>query len=154
MDDIKFLVDENLLGLLRKLRMLGFDSVSLLSSPDGKLLELASLQHRVLLTQDLELSKSNHVTEIYLVKAIHPREQLVEVLKHFSLSVFPNALTRCTECNHLLYEVGKETLRGHVSPKTLKLYDEFFACTRCQRIYWKGSHYQSMLRQVDDLSST
>jgi Uncharacterized conserved protein len=151
MDEIKFLVDENLLGLLRKLRMLGFDSISLLSSPDKKLLELAVHEGRVLLTQDLELSQLPHPGEIYLVKAISPKEQLVEVLGHFQLHAFPNALTRCTECNHLLYSVEKSALAGHIPEKTFKYYDEFFACKRCERIYWKGSHYQNMLHEIENL---
>ena len=151
MDESKFLVDENLLGLLRKLRMLGFDSISLLSSPDKMLLEVSAHEHRVLLTQDIELAQSPHPGEIYLVKAIHPKEQLIEVLAHFQLREFPNALTRCTECNHLLYSVEKSALKGHVPEKTFKHYDEFFACKRCERIYSKGSHYQKMLQLIEDL---
>jgi uncharacterized protein with PIN domain len=153
MGEIKFLVDENLLGLLRKLRMLGFDSVTLLSTPDEKLLELAHQQHRVLLTQDQKLSEQVQDADIYLVKAVVPQIQLVEVLQYFALNDFPRALTRCTDCNHLLHEVSKDKLDGRVEAKTLNLYEDFYECSRCQKIYWKGSHFRKMLGEIVSLKA-
>jgi uncharacterized protein with PIN domain len=153
MSEIKFLVDENLLGLLRKLRMLGIDSVSMLSAPDEKLLELAHHQNRVLLTQDQKLSQQIQGPDIYLVQAVVPRIQLLEVLKHFALDEFPRALTRCTDCNHLLHEISKDKLKGRVEAKTLNLYEEFYECSRCQKIYWKGSHFRKMLAEIVSLKA-
>jgi hypothetical protein len=41
-------------------------------------------------------------------------------------------------------------------PETRKHYDEFQVCPSCNRLYWKGSHYQRMAvligRMIDSVN--
>lgn len=40
-----------------------------------------------------------------------------------------------------------------VPPKTYKYYQDFYRCSDCQNIYWKGSHYEKMLKIIDKICS-
>jgi uncharacterized protein with PIN domain len=48
------------------------------------------------------------------------------------------------ECNGLIEPVRKEEITGLLQPGTRKYFNEFFRCTKCRKIYWKGSHYGRM----------
>jgi uncharacterized protein with PIN domain len=32
---------------------------------------------------------------------------------------------------------------------TYKHFDEYAQCPQCDRVYWKGSHYKNMLKEVE-----
>ena len=50
----------------------------------------------------------------------------------------------------MLYEViTKQRIRDRLPPKTAQLYDEFHQCPRCGRVYWKGSHFDSMRQFIE-----
>ena len=39
-----------------------------------------------------------------------------------------------------------------LEPLTKKYYDDFKICPACDQVYWKGSHYEKMLRVIESLS--
>jgi uncharacterized protein with PIN domain len=48
--------------------------------------------------------------------------------------------------------VEKETVLEKLEPLTKKYYDEFKLCMACDQVYWKGSHYEKMVRVIEELS--
>ena len=54
-------------------------------------------------------------------------------------------------CNGLLREVAKETVAGRMPPVSRAQYDEVSECAECGRIFWKGTHYQRMLRLLEEM---
>lgn len=93
--------------------------------------------------------KRSIVTRGYLVRAAPPREQLVEVLRRFILSGSVGPFRRCLKCNSLLQVVPKDLISHRLPPETKKRYDEFHICPGCNRLYWKGSHYQRMAGLIE-----
>ena len=93
--------------------------------------------------------KRSIVTRGYLVREMQPREQLMEVLRRFDLSALIAPFRRCLHCNALLQPVSKELVNDRLLPKTRQYYDEFHSCPECDRVYWKGSHYQRMTRLIE-----
>jgi len=142
--EICFVLDTHLGRLAAYLRMMGFDSVYRNDCRDEELAHISLDQQRTLLSRDRGLLKRSLVTRGYLVRELQPREQLLEVLRRFNLSGSVAPFRRCLACNTLLQGVPKDLI-GHCLPQeTRKHYDEFHVCPGCNRLYWKGSHYQCM----------
>ncbi|MFS4461064.1 DUF5615 family PIN-like protein [Bdellovibrio sp. HCB2-146] len=146
----KFLVDENLLGLLRRLRMMGYDSTSMQGASDRDIQTSAEQERRIILTRDRKFFEKLPAEDVYYVKSELPKEQLREVLKQFPLQD-EVPLSRCFECNAPIRSVEKETVRDKVDAKTFNLYVDFYECPSCQKIYWEGSHFQKMQREIESL---
>ncbi len=60
---------------------------------------------------------------------------------------------RCLACNGLVRAVDKERVEDTLLPKTKRYYHEFFRCEDCGKVYWKGSHYDRMVRLVERLTA-
>ena len=71
-------------------------------------------------------------------------EQLKEVVRRYGLAGRFRPFERCLACNGKIVTVSKETVTGNIPPDTDRYFTEFFQCTSCQRVYWKGSHYERM----------
>lgn len=146
----KFLVDENLLGLLRRLRMMGYDSVSLIGSSDKDIQTKAKDEKRIILTRDRRFFNRLTQGEAYFVSSELPKQQLREVIKTFPLQE-EEPLSRCFECNTPIQAVNKESIQDKVDNKTFNLYVDFYECPSCHKIYWEGSHFQRMQKEIQKL---
>lgn len=57
------------------------------------------------------------------------------------------------ECNGNIEEVKKELIINNLQPKTKEYYDEFYRCISCEKIYWKGSHYENMIKFIENIKT-
>lgn len=136
----QFVVDSNLGRLARYLRLLGFDCLYRNDYNDDTVARIASEQQRAVLTRDRSLLRRKIVTHGYFVRADKPKIQTREVLQRFALFSLIMPLTRCTHCNGVLAETGKNRIEHRLEPLTRRYYDQFLLCPGCNRIYWQGSH--------------
>lgn len=152
---LRFLADINVLKLARILRMLGVDTSHASSTNLRVVAEEALQQKRMILTRNKELLKLKSIDHGQLLRSEEPEEQLHEVLERFgclqtdSLSLF----SRCLDCNGKLYSVNKQEVLHLLEPLTKKYYNEFSRCSGCQKIYWKGTHYEKMLKIIERLTA-
>jgi uncharacterized protein with PIN domain len=149
--DPRFVVDVNLGGLARLLRVLGFDVWWSSDADDTKLADISLDQQRILLTRDRALLKRRAITHGLFVHSEHPEEQTLEVIRRLDLQQRLAPLTRCLRCNGPLATVSKDEVIEHLEPLTRRYYDEFSRCTDCGRIYWAGSHHARLVRLVERL---
>jgi len=140
----RFILDVHLGRLARYLRLFGFDSLYENAYEDTEILTIAKSQKRTILTRDVKLLKNRAVTHGYWIRSQKPRKQVVEVIGRFDLSGSIQPFHRCITCNGIVEMVDKETVADRLEPKTLHYFDEFYRCTCCGKIYWKGSHYDHM----------
>jgi hypothetical protein len=147
--ETRFVLDTHLGRLADYLRMLGFDTLYRNDYGDTELAQISSTEGRILLTRDRGLLKRSQVTHGYCIRDTNPRRQVVEVVRRFDLSRSILPFVRCLRCNGLLQPVRKEVIRDRLAPKTRQYYDEFHLCPACDRIYWKGSHYDQMRRFIE-----
>ncbi len=150
----RFVLDIHLGRLAAYLRMLGFDTLYSNDFDDEQLVELSLGEERVLLTKDRGLLKRSLITRGYFVRGIEPRKQILEVLKRFDLFSLAEPFSRCMHCNGQLQHVSKQEVQDQLPPKTRSAYNEFRRCTECDRIYWKGSHYERMQSFIQRLLSS
>ncbi len=141
----RFIADAHLGGLARFLRMLGFDTLYRDTLADREIAELAASEQRIVLTRDRDLLMHRAIIHGYFVRDERPRAQLCDVIRRFDLALRA-PLSRCLRCNCRLTPIGKDAVRDRLPARTALYYDEFWTCTGCARIYWKGSHWQRMSR--------
>jgi uncharacterized protein with PIN domain len=140
----KFILDVHLGKLARALRLFGFDTSYANNYTDKTIVQIAEAEKRIVLTRDVNLLKHKSVTVGYWLRSQFVEEQLTEVIKRFKLIAKFRPFERCVECNGRIIKVDKETILNKLLPKTILYYNDFFQCTCCKRIYWRGSHYEQM----------
>jgi uncharacterized protein with PIN domain len=146
-----FVLDGHLGKLASYLRLLGFDTLYRNDYNDDELAKVSSREQRILLTRDRGLLKRGLVTLGYCVRAKSPREQTVEVLRRFELVEQARPYSRCARCNGRLVPTSKADVFDRLEPKTKLYYDEFQVCEQCDRVYWRGSHFERMEAQLQRL---
>jgi uncharacterized protein with PIN domain len=150
----RFVLDTHLGQLASYLRLLGFDTLYHNDSDDSELALLSHEQSRILLTKDRGLLKRKIITHGYCVRETDPARQLQEAVARFDLRGQFRPFRRCLVCNGLIEAVDKAAVVDRLPANTRRFYEEFRQCASCDRVYWKGSHYQRMvafLRQTLDL---
>lgn len=147
----RFLVDENLGKLATFLLILGFDVLFDPRLDDPDLALKSAEENRILLTRDIGLLKRGIVTYGYWVRSDDPRRQVSEVIRRFGLWPRVRPFTRCLECNVELELISKDEAHGSVPPIAHALYSEFYRCEACEKVFWKGSHYDRMKDWLQDL---
>jgi len=150
---MKFLCDQMLGTLAKWLRLFGFDvfySNDRLS--DDELIKIAVKEKMTIISRDKELikrSEKQNLTTIF-IKTIVLDEQLVKVA-----SISPieekKILTRCNLCNTIIENIDKSDVEGSVPIKVFENNDEFWYCKKCKKYYWRGTHYDKIIKKYIDL---
>lgn len=149
----RFVVDAHLGRLARYLRMLGFDAIYGNDPGDPLLLSLAETDERILLTRDQRLKERAPIDRALLVKSTGTDERLEEVIRAFDLMPEAAPFTRCMRCNTPLEEIDKSEVIDRLPPRTAEHFDWFAYCPSCDKVYWKGSHFDRMNAFIDRLST-
>jgi hypothetical protein len=142
--ETRFVLDTHLGKLAYHLRMLGFDTLYRNDYNDDQLIAVSNDERRILLTRDRRLLASDRISRGCHVRETDPRRQLIEILRRFHLNASVKPFQRCLRCNSLLHKVDKSQIVDRLPQKAKEAYEEFEICETCQRVYWKGSHYQRM----------
>ncbi|MBN1348721.1 Mut7-C ubiquitin/RNAse domain-containing protein [candidate division KSB1 bacterium] len=150
--ETRFVLDVHLGKLAIYLRLMGFDAVYRNDFSDETLAEISVAEKRILLTRDRGLLKRKAITHGCFIRATQPKRQLKEVLLRFDLVHNLSPLKRCLRCNHLLSPVAKSSIVHKIPPRVQKYYDEFYRCTGCGQIYWKGTHWTNMQRFIEEIT--
>lgn len=146
----RFAADRMLARLARWLRLCGAD-VSFDPPLGGSaLLHAARQEGRIVLTRDKRLRTASDV--LYLSSELF-REQLREVLQAFAIDPDRGALTRCSQCNSILHDAGREAVRQRVPPFVYASQDRFSVCEGCGRIYWPATHRDRILAELGRIGS-
>lgn len=146
---IRFVLDIHLGKLATSLRLLGFDTLYRNDYEDEKLAEISYSQARILLTRDKGLLMRSLVTYGYYVRNTNPQQQIVEVLQRYDLFKLVSPFKRCLRCNGLLEPVDKQSIVDKLPETVRSQVDVFQRCQDCDRIYWKGSHYERLQQFID-----
>ena len=146
----KFIADVHLGKLARWLRLLGFDTVYQNFFTNTELVGIAKDERRILLSHNTAFKKLDNVL-IFIIESEDPWQQLKQVTGHFQLKDKLRPFSRCIICNGSLKSVLKEQVENQLEENTAAYFNEFWQCENCKRIYWKGSHYDRMVRLVEQL---
>jgi len=145
-----FLADVHLGRLARMLRMLGFDTEYRNDYSNDKLLEIAEKENRILLSRNGNF-KNKPFIQFLLITDEDSILQLKQVVAQFALHSSFQPFSRCIVCNGHLERKEKESIAALLLENTKRYYNEFWQCSGCRKIYWKGSHYERMLKLLEML---
>ena len=152
---MKFLCDQMLGTLANWLRLIGFDTFYANSKiDDNELLDIAKRENRVIITRDKELiirAKKKKI-QICTPRSTDLDEQLSYVLEKVDVDE-KSFFSRCSLCNSVLKEIKKEDAKKFVPVKAFEINDRFWFCPKCEKAYWKGSHYDKILRRIDKVKN-
>jgi uncharacterized protein with PIN domain len=142
-----FVVDVHLGKLARLLRLAGFDAVML--ADDADVAHLAARDGRVVLTRDVGLLKRSAVRHGHWIRHTDPEQQLAEVLERFDLIGLMEPFARCIRCNTVVVAVEAAAVADRLLPRTREAFRQFHQCPGCARIYWRGAHYDRLVRLLE-----
>lgn len=146
--EYRFVADRMLGRLARMLRLLGYDTKYFPNITSAELQALARGEERVLLTRGQAEKRFPGLAEVFRVRSENAAGQLREMVEHFRLDTRSGLWTRCTLCNATIEAVEKAAAASLVEPKIFELYQEFFRCSGCGHVYWKGSHVERILKNL------
>jgi hypothetical protein len=146
-----FLCDAGLGGLARWLRAAGYEARWRADIDDDELLSEARKSSAIMLTTDSilmerRLLRDGLVPALWLPPILSIPEQLALVFREFDLK---RGEPRCMSCGGELRRVDKEALRERIPPRTYRWLDEYFVCSRCDRLFWRGTHWERINRELE-----
>ncbi|MCK9328346.1 MAG: Mut7-C RNAse domain-containing protein [Candidatus Cloacimonetes bacterium] len=154
---IKFFCDINVARLCKWIRFIGFDAVIRQELSKIQIQNLCIKDRRILLTRNKKL-KSLKCSKVIINNEDYLK-QLNELFPNFPIN-FDLIANRCIECNRLLTKIDYDTLQKILcsSPQLVEnipkeFHNDLSYCPRCGKFYWKGSHYQNMLKVIQNLQT-
>ena len=154
---LRFIVDVNVGRLARRLRMLGYDTLFINGADDDELIRIALEEKRILLTRDTGMMQRRVVTigkaQAVFVESDHVRAQLRQVVQALGLGPEFDSFSLCIECNEPLIPRVKEEVQTLIPPYVFSTQEQFMQCPECERIYWRGTHWDRMMAEIEDLEN-
>lgn len=148
---MKFIVDCMLGRLAKWMKILGFDVLFFSKIEDDELLALAREEGRILLTRDTGLIEKSRPLKNLFIESENWRTQVNQVLSELALWKKVKPYSRCIDCNVKLKDLQKEQAKNLITPFVYEHADSFALCTRCGRVFWKGSHHEDMEFKIKEI---
>jgi uncharacterized protein with PIN domain len=153
--ELKFIADINVGKLARWLRMMGYDTVIFDGDDDQQMVLAALNEDRVILTRDTQVMKrgviANGRLRAVLLTSDDAEQQIRQVMEALDLEEPFRPFTLCLECNQPLEERSKRQVKDLVPPYVYKTQNQYMQCPKCQRVYWKGTHWEAMTRRLEKI---
>jgi uncharacterized protein with PIN domain len=143
----RFLADVMLGRLAKWLRIIGYDTLYFRDMDDRELIRRALEDDRILLTRDRELSRRDGF-RVLLIADENLEPQLAQVLREMDLRPRMGRSIRCPLCNRALGDVPRDAVRDMVPRYVWDTYRDFSRCPGCGKIFWKGTHWDSIRRRL------
>ena len=150
----RFIVDVNVGRLTTWLRALGYDALYVPNAEDNDLIRIAYREERTVVTRDTRLAKRRLVTRgqlaLVLIKDDDFKSQVRQLVQDLDLSV-DDAFSRCLRCNEPLTRLPREEAMSRVPTYVFRTQEEFMECPLCRRVYWRGTHWSNMRKELSQV---
>jgi uncharacterized protein len=154
-DGPRFIIDLNCGKLAKWLRMIGYDARLFDHRDDKYLIHTALAENRIIITRDTKIMLRRVVVmgqlKALLVTSDEPLRQIRQVIKALDLNPDFNPFSLCLECNQPLVKISKEDVKDRIPPYVSSTQSQYVECPDCRRVYWQGTHWQSMVKKLDEL---
>jgi len=153
--EYRFVVDINVGRLAKWLRVMGYDTLFPREGSDNDLVRIALGEDRVLVTRDagFSLRRAARQGQMRVVQIVDDdlRGQLRQLVQELRLDS-QGGFSRCVLCNELLSLAAKAEVADRVPPYVYRNQQSFMECPRCCRVYWRGTHWSSMVFLLDQVN--
>jgi uncharacterized protein with PIN domain len=152
---MKYLCDQMLGTLAKWLRIYGFDTFYANSKiDDSELIAISRKENRILITRDkklLQRARRENLKTIE-IKTTEINKQISKAIGDIEID-HSKVLSRCILCNTMVDEIKKNDVKGKVPEKVFNKNETFWFCPKCNKIYWKGSHYENMVEKINHIKN-
>ena len=140
-------------SLNRWLRICGYETEFAGDSSDEEILDRGKERGLILLTKDRTLFReaNRNGVDAFIVGGSNAEERLASVAREYGLLLDP-VMARCTICGGRLEEASRDEIDGDVPYNSLEAYEEFWRCSGCGKVYWRGSHWERIVEKVSEAS--
>jgi uncharacterized protein with PIN domain len=145
----KFLVDFMLGRLAKWLRIFGYNTAYATDKNSSSIIIKSLKENRILVTRDHRLSRKR-AWKLVLINSDHLAGQMKQLMQETGITVSQSRFfTRCTLCNSPIEQVTqKENIKELVPEYVYNTQDIFSQCTSCKKIYWRGTHFELLLKDL------
>ena len=154
-DSPRFIADINVGKLARWLRMIGYDTLLFDHGDDKHLIHIAMTENRIILTRDTQMMKRRVIAigelKALLITSDNPGKQIYQVINELGLNPNFNPFSLCLECNQPLVKISKEDAKDRIPPYVYRTQSQYVECPNCHRLYWQGTHWQEMVKKLEEL---
>ena len=150
---MEFIADEMLGKLAKWLRILGVSVITDLGEGnfDDLALKVAEKKGCVILTRDESLFRralKRNIRAEFVPE--DPIRALAEISAKYGIKLEIDLdRTRCPLCNTPLTRVKPEEAVGKVPNSVIRSEKQIFFCSKCNKYYWTGTHYENMLSELE-----
>lgn len=143
----KFMADHMIGKTCKWMRIMGYDTSYPGCQNDTDILKKCMAENRILLTRDYEFYK-RYSRSIFL-DSPYFKLQIKQIAQMFppEMKLF---FSRCPICNGLLEEVCSDRM-GEEFESVKSRFRMVKYCPYCNKYYWKGSHYEKILLEIDSI---
>jgi uncharacterized protein with PIN domain len=138
--------------------MMGYDSVFFNGEDDSRMVKQALAEGRTILTRDTGMMRRRAISsgrvKAVLIESEEPEQQMQQLMNVIDLKGQSRPFTLCLECNEPLQKRSREEVTGRVPPYVYRTQTQYVECPKCHRIYWRGTHWEAMVRKMDRLAGT
>lgn len=148
---VRFMIDAMLGRLARWLRILGYDTAYEKVISDEALIDQALRENRRVLTRDGYLAQRKVLRGRHtLITSDHVQDQLRQLHRDLKIDLDMSRPRdyRCAECNVMLTSLSHDDATPLVPWYVAQHYREFLQCPQCRRVFWPGTHWESLLAQL------
>lgn len=144
---MQFIVDEMIIGLVKWLRILGFDAVDINFVKNDKVKN--NLDSKYFITASKKHFEEWKSQKKVFIPFNTVSEQLNYLNKEINIFEKIKFLSRCLLCNRKFFSVDKSEITNNIPQKVREKFDRYYQCPNCKRIYWEGSHVQRILDKLE-----
>ena len=145
----RFMADHNIRDMVKMLRALGLDVAENKDFSPEEMVDAAISENRIILTGNRQLLKRKRVTHGIFVHSTDRENQVRLIVRRLCLEDLCKPFSRCLLCNTCLVKVEKDDVSDRIPPKTRNRCHDFARCPACNRLYWKGTHYQHIQKRIE-----
>jgi uncharacterized protein len=114
-------------------------------------------QDRIILTRDTGIMQRRAISSgrlrAVLIESEKPEYQVRQLMTVLDLKGQSRPFTLCLECNQPLESRGREDIAERVPPYVYRTQTQYMECPVCYRIYWRGTHWEAMVRKLEKLAN-
>jgi uncharacterized protein with PIN domain len=89
-----------------------------------------------------------------LIESEQPEQQMLQLMRTLDLKTQSRPFTLCLECNQKLESRSREEVAGRVPSYVYRTQSQYVECPNCHRIYWRGTHWEAMVRKMEKLADS
>ena len=109
-----------------------------------------------MITKDTQLAKKAEKQQIETIQITKSDEidqfgQINEKIKLGKFSIEASS-SRCPVCNGVLVKTEKKLVQNDVPEGVLENTQDFWKCSKCNKIYWEGTHILNLQKFTEKLN--